>query len=105
MRKRANRDGMEGVEMKTWKQRDRYAPSREFVLRTTHYRVIGGEPGGKPSGCSALPRGPGSPGGEPSGCAALPRGPGSPVPREARWEEGPSRRTAAQVRGFERGGE
>ena len=88
MRKRANRDGMEGVEMKTWKQRDRYAPSREFVLRTTHYRVIGGEPGGKPSGCSALPR-----------------GPGSPVPREARWEEGPSRRTAAQVRGFERGGE
>ena len=53
MRKWANRDGMEGAEMKTWKQRDRYVPSREFALRTTHYRVIGGEPGGEPSGCSA----------------------------------------------------
>ena len=53
MRKWANRDGMEGAEMKTWKQLDRYVPSREFAPRTTRYRVIGGEPGGEPSGCSA----------------------------------------------------
>ncbi|CAM9616294.1 unnamed protein product, partial [Heterosigma akashiwo] len=59
MRKWANRDGLHGAEMKNWKQWDRYVPFLEFVLRTTHNRVIGTSPAESLMGF--LPRGPGNP--------------------------------------------